>query len=253
MAAARHSRANVTSSFWFSKHATQICCVWIVRGLLPAAILALAGCATPNTRAVAPVFVPPPAKSVPNSSAAPISGAVVLDPRGYEKGKNRIKLALAKNAHDSLAPSEVGYYMDVLQGRLTQVASKRVAIDRDGDSIVLDLSLYLSFKSGSAQINPAIRETLLPLSKVLIEYRMTLVSVQARAEDTDKEASNPRLAELRALAVAHYLTSSGVVDKRIVIARPDLDHAPAMAVSPDNHTHVELRLEPIVRLAANGR
>lgn len=254
VAAMRRSRVNATSPLRPLKCGPRACFVWTVRGALAVVIAGVAGCASPRVHApVAPIVAQSPAKSVPAISAPPLPRVAVLDPRTYEQGKNRIKLALAKNAHDSLAPSEVGYYMDVLQGSLKQVAGKSVTIGRQGDSIVLDLSFNLSFESASAQINPAVREILMPLSKVLMEYRMTLVSVHACADDSGEQTINPRLAELRALTVAHYLASVGVVEKRIVIAAPDLDRAPATTANPENRTHVELHLEPVVRVAVNGQ
>ena len=72
-----------------------------------------------------------------------------------------------------------------------------------------------------------------------------MVSVQARAEDSDTQALKPQLAEQRALAVAHYLTSAGVAHKRIVIA--DFARAPAATGSSENRTRLELQIEPIVR------
>ena len=177
----------------------------------------------------------------------------MLDPRSYEQDKNRIKLALAKNSRNSLASSEVGYYMDVLQGRLKQVAGKSIGVGRQGDRIVLDLSGRLAFESGSAQITPDIREILTPLSNVLVEYRKTLVSVQVRADDSDAQAINPPLAEQRALAVAHYLAEAGVAGKRIVIAESGLNRPSAANVSPENRTHTELQLEPIVGAAGSER
>ena len=217
---------------------------------LAAAILALAACALPRTRTPVPR---PPAKPPSSVPATPTAGIAVLDPRSYEQDKNRIKLALAKNSRNSLASSEVGYYMDVLQGRLKQVAGKSIGVGRQGDRIVLDLSGRLAFESGSAQITPDIREILTPLSKVLVEYWKTLVSVQVRADDSDAQAINPPLAEQRALAVAHYLAEAGVADKRIVIAGSGLNRPPAANVSPENRAHVELRFEPIVRAAGGER
>jgi outer membrane protein OmpA-like peptidoglycan-associated protein len=172
----------------------------------------------------------------------------VLDPRSQEQDKKRIKQALAKNNRDSLASSDVGYYMDVLQGRLTQMAGNNVGVDRHGDRIVLDLSSRSGFETGSAQINPGFREILTPLSKVLVEYRMTLVSVHVGTDDAGTQATSP-LAALRAQAVAHYLAKTGVAGKRIVIVivRSDPVELSAAKTKPANRALVELQLEPIVR------
>ena len=177
----------------------------------------------------------------------------MLDPSSYEQDKNRTKLALATNSRDSLASSEVGYYMDVLQGRLKQVAGKLVGIGRKGDRIVLSLPGRSGFESSNTEINPSIREALAPLSKVLVEYRMTLVSVRIRADDSGPQGINPQLAEQRALAVAGYLTEAGVSGKRIVIAGSGLSRPPAANSGPETRARIELQLEPIVRAAGSER
>ena len=204
-------------------------------------LLALAACASQPKRV--PIMRPPvkttrsvPAAPAPARTPAPV--ITVSESRSYEQEKIRSKLALSKNSRDSLASSEVGYYMDVLQGRLKQVAGKSMGIARHGDRIVIDLSDRAGFEPGSAQIKPGIREILTPLSKVLVEYRKTLLSVRVRADDTGAHASNQQLAEQRALALAHYLSDLGVSDKRIVTG----------GVGSENRVRVELQVEPVVRV-----
>jgi outer membrane protein OmpA-like peptidoglycan-associated protein len=143
--------------------------------------------------------------------------------------------------------------MDVMQGRLKQVADKHVGIRRQGDHILVDLSFQLGFESGSAQISPDVSEILAPLSQVLVEYRKTLVSVQAFANDSSSDAITPQLAEQRALAVVRYLTAQGIASKRIVITASAGGHAPVPDANPENRTHVELQIEPIMRVAVNER
>lgn len=204
----------------------------LARALVPTVIaLALGACTAPRTR---PVATHPPAKSS-SATAAPTSGVVVLNPHNYEPQKNLIKQTLAKNSHDSLAPAETGYYMDVLQGRLKQVADKAIVIGRQGDRITLDLSARLAFEPGAAQINPGIREVLAPLARILAEYRMTLVSVRFPSDDSGAQANHPRVTEQRALALARYLGENGVTSKRIIVAG-----------SARGPAGVELQLEPIV-------
>ncbi len=223
--------------------------IGILRVCALAAVLVLSACALSRPHAPAAR----PSAKVPRSvRAAPTPGVPVLDPRSQEPDKKRIKPALEKNSHDSLASSEVGYYMDVLQGRLTQMAGNNIGVDRHGDRIILDLSSRSGFETGSAQINPGFREVLTPLSKVLIEYRMTLVSVHVGADDAGTQAPSP-LAGLRAQALAHYLAKAGVADKRIVIVRSDPDDLPAAKMHQKNGVRVELQLEPVVRGAGVER
>ena len=166
----------------------------------------------------------------------------MLESHSYEQDKNRIKQALAINSGDSLAPADVGYYMDVLQGRLKQVTGKSIGIGRQGDRIVLDLTSRMAFGPGSTQLSPGNHAILAPLSKVLVEYRMTLVSVRVRADDSVTHAIDPHLSEQRAQAIANDLAEAGVGLKRIVIA----------GVGAESRVRVELLLEPIVSPAGNG-
>ena len=132
--------------------------------------------------------------------------------------------------------------MDVLQGRLKQVAGKSVGIGRKGDRIVLDLTGRTAFDASNTQISAGTHGVLMALAKVLVEYRMTLLSVHVRAGDASTHAIDPRLSEQRAQAIAHDLAEAGVAIKRIVIA----------AVGSEKRVRVELILEPIVSPTGSG-
>jgi outer membrane protein OmpA-like peptidoglycan-associated protein len=209
-----------------------------------AILFALTACTTQHPRAPTRK---PPARN-PDIPVASTSGIAVLDPGSYEQDKGRIKLALAGNGSDSLAPSEVGYYLDVLQGRLKQVARQGVGVGRRGDRIVLTFLVRAGFEPGGAQISPGMREILKPLSKGLVEYRKTFLSVRIRPEEAGPAASNPRLAEQRALSVARFLVESGVASKRVVVAGVGAraDQATAVKAGPENPVRIELEIEPIV-------
>jgi outer membrane protein OmpA-like peptidoglycan-associated protein len=163
--------------------------------------------------------------------------AIVLDSHNYEQDKNRIKQALAINSSGSMTSADVGYYMDVLQGRLKQAAGGNIGIGRQGDRIVLDLTGRMAFDPGSTQISAGNLEILRTLSRVLVEYRMTLVSVQVRTDDPSTHVIDPHRSEEHAQAIAHDLVNAGVGTKRIVIA----------GVGPEKNVRVALTLEPIVR------
>jgi len=202
------------------------CALGIVRSrslvLLAMAVLALAACAThPKPQSTPP---PPlharPARSVPAAPRMPVR---------------------AQPSGESLAPADVGYYMDVMQGRIKQ-AMGNVGVSRQGDRIALDLTGRIVFGPGSAQLGNGNHALLEQLSKALVEYRMTLVSVRVRADDPATHAIDPRLSAQRAQAIASELAAAGVGLKRIVIA----------GVGADKRAHVELLLEPIVSPAGNG-
>lgn len=200
--------------------------------MLPAlAALALVACAAQRTTQ------PPPASTAATPPA---------ETQPSDHPKAHAKPAAAKNDREALAPADVGYYLDVLEGRLKQEAGADVAIARQEQRIVLDLSQRVSFGAGSARIDTADRGELVALSKVLVEYRTTRVSLQVSADAADPSAL--QLAKKRARAVARCLTESGVAARRIVAAALEVAGPPARAGQEDR-VQVEMRLEPIVRAA----
>jgi outer membrane protein OmpA-like peptidoglycan-associated protein len=219
------------------------------------AALALAACTTPAPRSAPPAPLPsaPPPTLPAKVAVAPKiespKGPVVLARPGFEDGKQRIKLTLAKNAADALTPGDVGYYVDVLQGRLKQVAGKQVGVvvGRQGDNVILDVSSRLDFEAGSARITPAIREMLAPIVKVLAEYRMMLVAVNASPDMTQEVAPDNRLADQRGLAVARDLAAAGVAPARIVVAGSSGARTSSEPLNlAEAHTQLEIHLEPII-------
>jgi outer membrane protein OmpA-like peptidoglycan-associated protein len=178
----------------------------------------------------------------PAPTPQPAPAVAVLDPHSSEQDKNRIKQALATNGSGVMESTDTGYYMDVLQGRLKQVVGKSISIVRHGDRVVIDLTSRVAFDSDSAQISAGNHEILASLSKVFMEYRMTLVSVQVRAIDAGAHAINHQLSEQRAQAIAHDLAEAGVTLNRIVI----------IGAGPENRARVELQIEPIVHAVGNA-
>jgi len=131
--------------------------------------------------------------------------------------------------------------MDVLQGRLKQAVGN-IGIGRQGNRIVLDLTTRVSFAPGSAQPAAGNHAILASVSKVLVEYRMTQVSVRVRADDPATHAIDPRLSAQRAQAIANDLAGYGIAPRRIVIA----------GTGTEKHPRIELSLEPMVSPAGNG-
>ena len=235
--------------------------------LAAAIVVGLCACASPQTHvSVAPPpapveapiepALPPapvPAKSAGTVPSAPAPRVAVLDPRNQQQDENRIKLALARNSRDSLDSADVGYYMDVLQGRLKQIAGKDFGVGRQGDYVVLDMSFESGFEKGTAQLDSSVRNVLTPLSKVLVEFRMTLVSVQVRTDDSGAQPIKTGLAERRAQALAHALVDAGVANKRVVIAGLNSSGQAETDSRPESQLRVEMRLEPIVRVSVSER
>jgi outer membrane protein OmpA-like peptidoglycan-associated protein len=237
------------------RHFPQACLRGARASLSIAALIAmLCGLSACTTLRPRPPTTPPPARpphSVPiTPPATPAPVAPVPEPRSYEQDANDAKQALLKNDHDSLPATDVGYYLDVLHGRLKQLASANIGVARNGKLIVIVLAGVTRFEAGSAELSAAMRDALARLSAVLVEYRQTTVAVRVRGDDAGAKTSDPALADQRRLAVANALAGAGIVDKRIVLAT-----APARAPATKGKSsplRVELQLEPIVRPTATG-
>jgi len=226
------------------------CAHW-QRALLVAVGLALAACSGgPQTRS--PVAPPTPKPKPPRSTPAtptPTPSVTVVEPEPtpYAEDAKNAKQDLARNERDSLALLEVGYYMDVLHGRLKQHAGKNVGVGRQGQFIVLVLTGDVGFAPGTAQFSAGMRDSLAKLAKVLVEYRKTTVTVRVRGDDPGATLSNPQLAGQRRRAVADFLVAAGVNERRIVIAGVAPTRAPAAKARRGVPLRVELQLEPILR------
>lgn len=112
-----------------------------------------------------------------------------------------------------VASNDVGYYLDVLQGRLQQSVDPGVIVSRAGSGIVLDFSRRFGFAASDNQLDEVDRKLLAPLAGVLVEYRPTLVAIRVSADDAGTTAR--ALAQRRAGAIALALTSSGVSTARV--------------------------------------
>lgn len=158
------------------------------------------------------------------------------------KDSRDVRHVSAVGTPTTLGATEVGYYMDVLQGRLTQEVGKDAYIERHGDSIVV--LLPVGFDMDSAQINASGRDLLRHLAAVLAEYRLTLVVVQVRGPGSDAHGQSSRLETDRVTALSRVLTDAGVSGKRIESGEaPTLQAAAPPA--PGTGVHIELQLSPI--------
>jgi outer membrane protein OmpA-like peptidoglycan-associated protein len=195
---------------------------------------------------------------VPGSEAAPhqapavattvasVRVAAASETRPYANAS--VRRTLGSSGRNALGPTDVGYYMDVLQGRLTQEIGKDGRIERRGDSIVL--LLPTGFDIDSSQLNPAGRQIMRALTGILVEYRLTVVSVQIRGVESDAHGANLPLASDRAEAFSKYLAEAGIAGKRIATAGEGsrLPPIPGVGDRPDG-IRVELQLSPIVTTA----
>jgi outer membrane protein OmpA-like peptidoglycan-associated protein len=250
--------------------ATQLDCVSLgVRALVVTAALFVFGGCSMLQRWIAPVASPAAAPEHPQARTAPAAAApgsevgphqasagattvasvpvaATSETRPY--ANTSVRRTLGTGGRNALGPTDVGYYMDVLQGRLTQEIGKDGRIERRGDSIVL--LLPMGFDIDSSQLNPAGRQVLRALTAILVEYRLTIVSVQIRGVDSGAHGAISLLASDRAEALSKYLAEAGIAGKRIATAGEGsrLPRAPGAGDQPDG-IRAELQLSPIVATA----
>jgi outer membrane protein OmpA-like peptidoglycan-associated protein len=196
----------------------------------------------PRPVATAPAKPRPPPTTPATPATTTASGFVVLDPAHLERDRGRVRQALAAADRDALAAADVGYYLDVLQGRLRQLAGTRAAVARRGQHLSLDLSRAVAFEPGGPRPGPAADAMLAPLGKLLAEYRQVLATVRVGVADA-ASGNDPRVAQARAVEIAKALADAGVAKPRIVVVGTTGARAGA-------GPRVEVQLDPVVRAAA---
>jgi outer membrane protein OmpA-like peptidoglycan-associated protein len=204
--------------------------------VLALAAMALAACAahrtTPAPVVVVDTHVAQPTTPVPSTKTPP----------SKPRAKVSTPVPVVAVHSDAIAAEDVGYYLDVLQGRLRQESSGKLTPQRQGNRIVLDISRDVAFAPRGADVDAGYPERLAPLAKVLAEYKSTTISVQVREEAGD--TAKPTLADQRSHAVMKCLIQAGVPATRVsAISTAGSD------VSGDDAAgaHVQIVLEPLVR------
>jgi outer membrane protein OmpA-like peptidoglycan-associated protein len=249
-------------------HARSETSARLQRILALAAAAMLASCAEQPARNTAPAAAATSAKSTAPSKPSPSSsppikklpqpkpptpiptnGVSVIDPPSFAQEKMRMKMAIAKTGTDAVATSEIGYYVDVLMGRLKQVAPRGVGVLRNQDRIVLNVAGGFGYSAASTQPEPDLQDILNPLCKVLVEYRATLVSIHVKNDDATDAALDAQIGEQRALAVAQYLIKAGVPAKRILVVAAASRGPTSSSAESSGRAQVELELEPVERVA----
>jgi outer membrane protein OmpA-like peptidoglycan-associated protein len=224
---------------------------WASRALALAAIaLMLDGCAwLPPRTAAAPaatITAPTPAATTP--PVAEIRGGVDSTPTSAALPPSKVpdkpasRRPLPSGVHETLAPSEVGYYMDVLQGRLSQLLGVDARIQRRGDDIGVAILYAAGFEPGTARVSATGRAQLKPLAEALATFRLTLLAVHVRGDDAG--AASAPLGSQRTAAVARYLTDSGVAAKRVVSGSGAVNRLPVVDASPGG-VRLEVELTPL--------
>jgi outer membrane protein OmpA-like peptidoglycan-associated protein len=130
---------------------------------------------------------------------------------------DKLENALIGAGVGALAGGGVGYYMDVQEAKLRQkLANTGVSVTRNGDNITLNMPGNITFATNSADLNAQFFNVLDGVTMVLKEYDKTVIEVAGHTDSTGSEQYNQALSERRAQAVASYLASHGVSQKRLI-------------------------------------
>jgi outer membrane protein OmpA-like peptidoglycan-associated protein len=110
----------------------------------------------------------------------------------------------------------IGYYMDQQEALLRQeLQGTGVQVERMGDSIRLIMPGNITFALDSDRIASSFYPVLDSVTKVLIKFDKTELSVDGFTDSTGSFEYNQQLSERRAARVADYLASTGIERLRI--------------------------------------
>jgi hypothetical protein len=204
------------------------------RILIVAGVLLLGACAT-QRHTPAPAPQPPPTVAVsPPAEPAPVKKA-----KPHPKPAAPAPVA-AKPATDALAPEEVGYYMDVMQGRLKQTTGNSVGLVRNGNRIVITATAQLDASTGKPELDVAHSRPFAGIAKVLMEYRKTRLAI--RATNVDGSAPpDPAAKAICEQALLHYFEGAGVAADQLSASGARGESSAAKSA------YFELDIEPLLR------
>lgn len=176
-----------------------------------ACIIALsAGCTTTNPY----TGEQQTSKATSGAAIGALAGAAV---GALAAGKrDRGKGALIGAGLGAAAGGGIGHYMDTQEAKLReQLAGTGVSVSRNGDNITLNMPGNITFRTGSADLNPDFFKTLDSVAVVLTNYKDTLVTVAGHTDNVGPDTTNQSLSEKRASTVAGYLGGRGVTSQRL--------------------------------------
>jgi outer membrane protein OmpA-like peptidoglycan-associated protein len=170
---------------------------------------------------------------------------------------NRGKGAMIGAAVGGMAGGGYGYYQDKQEAKLRQqLAGSGVDVQRNGDNIKLIMPGNITFRTGSADIQPDFYQTLNSVSSSLREFPDSNVRITGYTDSTGDAMRNQMLSEQRANSVARYLESQGVSSARLQTngfgARNPID-SNATESGRQANRRVELDVVPLNNSQNNGQ
>ena len=176
------------------------------------------------------------------------AGAVVGLLTGGDAAAHR-KNALIAAGVGALAGGAIGNYMDRQQAELRhELAGTGVSVTRMGDNITLNMPGNITFKSDSAEVDPAFYQVLNSVDLILKKYDKTVIEVAGHTDSTGSAEYNQKLSERRANSVAQYLEGQGLATNRVVTIGAGETHPVADNATPTGrqaNRRVELTLTPL--------
>ncbi|HUQ12735.1 MAG TPA: OmpA family protein [Novosphingobium sp.] len=150
-----------------------------------------------------------------------------------------------------VAGAAVGYQLDKQIKELKEdTAGTGVDVSEtdNGQAILVNLPNGVTFATGSYAINSTFQATLDQIAQSLREYPNSLIDVYGHTDTVGTTASNQRLSEERARAVANYLINRGVASSRIRwqgFGETQLKVATGDGVNEPANRRVEIKIVPV--------
>ncbi len=148
-----------------------------------------------------------------------------------------------------LAGGAIGAYQDRQEAELRrQTAGTGIQVDREGDTIKLNLPDGVTFDFNRTELKPQFYPALNNVAATLREYNQTIVEVSGHTDNVGGEAVNQRISEQRAQNVATYLIGQGLQRERFEVAGfgyryPEADNATEQGRALNRR--VEIRIVPL--------
>ena len=214
----------------------------IAAGLAAASLVSLSACVTdPNTGE----------KKISRTAVGGVLGAGAGYLLGGVIGGKTARIVGA--GVGGVAGAAVGYQLDKQIKELKEdTAGTGVDVTEtdNGQAILVNLPDGVTFATGSYAISTQFRATLDQIAQSLRDYPNSLVDVYGHTDTVGSTASNQRLSEERARAVANYLIGRGVASSRIRwqgFGETQLKVATGDGVNEPLNRRVEIKIVPVTQ------
>ncbi len=187
------------------------------------------------------------------TATAAVARPVPMRPAGLVRATELDSAVEARQARlsvsgDRVATGDVGYYVDVQEARLRQLAGPGIEVTRERETLILRLTSRFAFEIGRATLSAEARTAVGQIAGVLADYRLSVITIVGHTDDSGDAAQNQALSEQRALAVFRQLLENGVAAGRMVAvglgpSRPLGDNR--TEVGREMNRRVELRIEVV--------